>query len=76
MFVPLPCPIPNQCCGTGLQGMGQFKALSPGGIHYLTSLKYHCMKTQEKIKAAQQRIKELKILIELWTNKKVNTKIL
>ena len=33
------------------------------------------MKTQEKIKAAQQRIKELKILIELWTNKKVNTKI-
>tara|TARA_Y100001954_G_C15464776_1_gene432670 strand:- start:279 stop:383 length:105 start_codon:yes stop_codon:yes gene_type:complete len=34
------------------------------------------MKTQEKIKAAQQRIKELKILIELWTNKKVNTKIL
>ena len=31
------------------------------------------MKTQEKIKAAQQRIKELKILIELWTNKKVNT---
>ena len=34
------------------------------------------MKTQEKIKAAQQGIKELKILIELWTNKKVNTKIL
>jgi len=34
------------------------------------------MKTQEKIKAAQQRIKELKILIELWTNEKVNTKIL
>ena len=34
------------------------------------------MRTQEKIKAAQQRIKELKILIELWTNKKVNTKIL
>jgi len=34
------------------------------------------MKTQERIKAAQQRIKELKILIELWTNKKVNTKIL
>ena len=34
------------------------------------------MRTQEKIKAAQQRIKELKILIESWTNKKVNTKIL
>ena len=28
---------------------------------------------EQKIKAAKQRIKELQILINLWTNKKVNT---
>ncbi len=31
------------------------------------------MTPEQKIKAAKQRIKELQTLINLWTNKKVNT---
>ena len=78
MLVPLPCPIPNQCRGTGLQQMGQFKALSPGiftlFVINIISIYWSVLMTPEqKIKAAKQRIKELEILIKSWTDKKVNT---
>ena len=42
---------------------------SPQGKHYLTSLEYQRMTTQQKIEAAKQRIAELERLIKAWKTK-------
>jgi len=42
---------------------------SPQRKHYLTSLDYQRMTTQQRIEAAKQRIAELERLIKAWQTK-------
>ena len=46
---------------------------SPQGKHYLTSLEYQRMTTQQRIEAAKQRIAELERLIKAWKTKSIIT---